>query len=383
MPETPSTLIIEAGLHHRPACPLTFRLPDSLAGSDWTLVTNEGDLLPVQRLGGQEVAFVSPALPANATRTLRLQPAEPTSNLASPPGVHITDTPGHHLQVSTHGNLLTRYIYGDVPARPYFYPLHSPGGVPVTRAFPMQTAVPGESNDHKHHRSLWIAFGEVNGADNWSEEEGHGYTLHRSLDLLESGDVFGQFTTTSDWTDAAKNPLLTQSLSVTVWATGEQVRILDFAIRLTALQSDVHFGDTKEGGILAARIATAMDAERGGRIENVYGGVNEGETWGKSAHWCDYSGVVNGVPVGLAILDHPLSFRYPTHWHVRNYGLMTANPFGYAAYTNGAKNGSHTLAAGGSLFFRYRLLLHHGDAAEGQVNAHYLNFVAPPHVKLV
>ena len=32
--------------------------------------------------------------------------------------------------------------------------------------------------------------------------------------------------------------------------------------------------------------------------------------------------------MGIAILNHPASFRYPTYWHVRDYGLFAANPFG-------------------------------------------------------
>jgi hypothetical protein len=258
----------------------------------------------------------------------------------------------------------------------------APGEVSVTRSYPMRTDVPGEMHDHPHHRSLWIAFGEVNGADNWSEEKGHGYTLHQSLDRRESGSVCGGFTTTSLWADADQKPLLTQLLAVTVWAASDSVRLLDFAIDLTATHGDVTFGDTKEGGILAARVASSMDVPRGGRIENVYGGIDEAETWGRAAHWCDYSGEVEGQSVGLAILDHPHSYRYPTHWHVRNYGLMTANPFGYAAYTNGLKNGSHTLKRGETLCFRYRVVLHRGDATFGGVNAHYHNFVSPPKVSI-
>ena len=83
-----------------------------------------------------------------------------------------------------------------------------------------------------------------------------------------------------------------------------------------------------------------------------------------------------------AILDHPHSFRYPTHWHVRNYGLMTANPFGYSAYTNGLKDGSHVLQNGDTLPFRYRVALHRGSCEQATINEHYLNFAAPPRVTI-
>jgi hypothetical protein len=239
---------------------------------------------------------------------------------------------------------------------------------------------PGETHDHPHHRSLWIAHGEVNGADNWSEEPGHARTVHESFDQITGGDVFGAFRSTSRWVSADNSPLLTQQLGVIAWATDGDVRIVDFDIDLRAAFGDVDFGDTKEGGILSARVATEMDVPRTGRISNVYGGVNEAETWGKASHWCDYSGTVGGVSAGIAVLDHPLSFRYPTHWHVRNYGLMTANPFGYAAYTNGAKHGGHILPQGDSLAFKYRMILHGGDCLSARIAERYLDFVAPPRV---
>ena len=57
-------------------------------------------------------------------------------------------------------------------------------------------------------------------------------------------------------------------------------------------------------------------------------GVRDGETWGKRAKWCDYHGPVEGKIMGVAILDHPQNPRHPTWWHVRDYGLFAANPFG-------------------------------------------------------
>jgi hypothetical protein len=71
---------------------------------------------------------------------------------------------------------------------------------------------------------------------------------------------------------------------------------------------------------------------------------------------------------------------------VRNYGLMTANPFGLAAYTAGhpqVKHGDHLLPAGESLRFSYRVLVHRGDASEADVRDHYLDFVSPPQVDVV
>ncbi len=127
----------------------------------------------------------------------------------------------------------------------------------------------------------------------------------------------------------------------------------------------VRFGDTKEGGMCSIRVASALEEKRGGgRITNGSGGQGEKACWGKPAPWCDYSGTRAGKPVGIAILDHPGNFRYPTTWHVRAYGLMTANPFGISYFTDDkARDGSHTWQKGEVVEYWYRVVLHSGDAA--------------------
>jgi len=157
------------------------------------------------------------------------------------------------------------------------------------------------------------------------------------------------------------------------------MRLLEMRVTFTASEGDVRFGDTKEGGICSVRVAYPMEVDRGGRIENAFGGVNEEETWGKRAHWCDYSGVVDGHLVGIAIFDHPSNLRHPTYWHVRNYGLMTANPFALSHFLPGqGLDGSYTLRAGQSLEFRYAIYVHAGDATQGAVRQRYLHWIYPP-----
>jgi len=140
----------------------------------------------------------------------------------------------------------------------------------------------------------------------------------------------------------------------------------------------VRLGDTKEGGVLSVRVAQSMEGRRGGRIRNAHGAVTEAETWGKRAAWCDYSGVVDGHTVGIALFDHPSNFRHPTYWHVRDYGLMTSNPFGLSFFEGQGHDGTHVIPAGANLTFRHRILIHAGDAATGDVRDQYLNWAFAP-----
>ena len=102
-------------------------------------------------------------------------------------------------------------------------------------------------------------------------------------------------------------------------------------------------------------------------------GVREGQTWGKRSAWCDYYGPVAGNIVGVAIFDHPQNPRHPTWWHVRDYGLFAANPFGQHDFEKLADKsaGNLVVPAGQSATFRYRLYLHKGDEREGKVAQQY------------
>jgi hypothetical protein len=186
-----------------------------------------------------------------------------------------------------------------------------------------------------------------------------------------------------DWQDHQRNKLLEERRTVRVHATPDAFRCVDLTVAFRASEGDVCLGDTKEGGICSVRVATAMDGDKGGRIRNSAGGIGEAECWGRPAHWCDYEGEVDGKKLGIAIFDHPLNFRHPTCWHVRDYGLMTANPFGYSDYGSSfLKEGSHTIAAGDTLTFRYRLFLHKPDSRQSILADRYYDYTHPPVVRI-
>jgi len=101
---------------------------------------------------------------------------------------------------------------------------------------------------------------------------------------------------------------------------------------------------------------------------NSRGQVNKA-AWGQPAEWIDYHVPVDGQTVGIAILNHPSSFRFPTRWHARSYGLLAANPFCLREFTGSeAAGGGKTLSPGEAITLRYRVLLHRGDEREGRVS---------------
>jgi len=373
-------IVVEAGHHGREFCPVCADValsPEELDGC--ALVDKAtGVAVPFQAESAEEGAriyWIVDSLAAGQRRVYAL--AESTERpLAADVGVEPEED--GLLSVKIAGQLFTNYHFSDQAARPFLYPVIGPFGAGVTRGFPME-AIEGEPTDHPHHKSIYVAWGDVNGSDNWSEEEGSGRVVHRDFERCEGGPVCGVISSRNDWVDACGRKLMEDRTQWRFYNLPPSAKMFDLEVTFYATEGDVRFGDTKEGGIISARVAAPMQANRLGRIENAVGGIGEAETWGKRACWCDYSGPVVGHWVGLAVFDHPSNFRYPTYWHVRNYGLMTANPFGLSYFLdNKDADGSYVLPRGGELRFRYRVYVHAGDAAEGKVAQKYLDWVFPP-----
>jgi hypothetical protein len=108
---------------------------------------------------------------------------------------------------------------------------------------------------------------------------------------------------------------------------------------------------------------------------NSNGAHGEPAIWGKPADWVDYSGAIAGKTVGIAVFDAPASFRHPTTWHARAYGLFSANPFGRRAFTRDkSQDGSWTIPEGESITFRYRVVLYDGELPPARLAEMYREY---------
>jgi hypothetical protein len=118
----------------------------------------------------------------------------------------------------------------------------------------------------------------------------------------------------------------------------------------------------------------------GGKITNAEG-VTDEKAWGQPSVWVDYVGPVKNRLVGIAMINHPSSFRYPTTWHVRTYGLFAANPFGWHDFGR-PERGDCTIPADRSIEFAYRVVLHEGDTRSADVAALAEAYVRPPVIEV-
>ncbi len=315
---------------------------------------DSGVVLPAQG-DGACVRWLVPAIPAGAKRAYVVEKGE----AAGATVLALSESEGA-VAIKAPDRELTRWYAaaGTANKKPCFYPLNA-HGVNVLRGYPLEDRA-GEAKDHPHHTGIYHAFGEVNGREYWSKTN-----IENRKARKEAGPVFARILAENAW-----GADLVETQDVLVLNAGPDA-VMDWTITLTAA-ADVVFGkDPKQAkeGSFAVRVCTEL-TRKGDAPELMSDALgNKGEKAIRAAtpSWVDYSGEVAGKKLGVAVMEHPTSFRAPTNWHVRAYGLFAANPW--------LVRGESKLAKGESITLRYRIYAHAGGPADGKVAEVYAGFV--------
>ncbi len=289
------------------------------------------------------------------------------------------------VRIEIGGRHFSDYLHAGWP-KPCLYPILDADGTAYTRDFPFRKN-PAEVPDHDWHRGVWFAHGAVNGHDLWRELPERKTGRIRLERIVETRDgPTGLLRVRSLWETADGKPLLTDETTLRIARSGAVTR-LDYDVRLLATHGPVTLGDTEEG-TMAVRVNEALRVTHGkgatkrpgtGRLVNAKGDAGV-PAWGKRAAWASYSGPLpDGRVIGVALLEHPGNFRHPTWWHARDYGLLSANPFGrhdFEKLQDQPNAGDHVIPAGGELTLRYRLVFHRGDDRSAGLAAEFAAYAA-------
>lgn len=307
------------------------------------------------------------------------------------------------INVLYNGKLITSYLYSDTLDKPVLYPLITPDGVEVTRGYPFMPRQ-HERTDHPHHVGVWFNFGDVNGLDFWNnsyaippERKAHyGSVKHKTVKFVGRGSERAEIETTSAWVNQAEDVLLNENTQYVFRKEGIFLTI-ERLTTLTALQDSVTLKDNKEG-LFAIRVAREFEAatdkpdffigEDGkqsqikvinqGNANGVYRnseGVIGDDTWGRQASWVVLSAKKDGLPVSIAILDHPGNPGYPACYHARDYGLFSVNNLGRKAFNKALEPMQFTLKKGEKICFKHKLVLKSGGfASDEELNELYHRF---------
>jgi hypothetical protein len=306
------------------------------------------------------------------------------------------------IEVTIGGQPFTTYYFHKDVAKAFLMPLRTPSGAIVSRPFPVFNDV--SMADRKlpgfepHQRPLYFNHGDIDGVDFWSEAvfsnvsarpdakqpatprpvRAHGHMTLTKLEEVKDGPGSGPDSGTIRARFNLEDPnnrILGEETQTYTFRGDDRSRTIDCEYVFYALGNPIVFGDTKEGTFavrLNAELSTPHD-----HMLNSRGAAGEPAIWGKPAEWVNYSGTVSGKTVGVVAFDHPSSFRHPTTWHARAYGLLAANPFAAREFTNDDKqDGSWTVAERKTITFRYRVVIYDGEFTAAQLADMYSRYSA-------
>jgi arylsulfatase A-like enzyme len=286
--------------------------------------------------------------------------------------------------------VIAEYVFNDPETnKTYLWPIYGPQGALMARSFPMKN-VAGEKQDHYHHRGIWFGHEDIGGYDTWAEigtftkeKKSSPQTDDRiaalgkqkltKVAVNETGNDSARIVAELDYLKPSGEKILTEIRKLTFSHT-DRFRLIDIDQALIASVGDVVVGDKKDAG-LSIRVphTMAVDSNQGGAIQNSES-LRDRDAWGKRANWVDYSGPNPVDPMGIVMMNHPSSFRATTTWHVRTYGLFTANPFG--TLDESSPNGPHTIKNGEKIFLKHRFVFYDGKIETAEIERVYQEYAA-------
>jgi hypothetical protein len=255
--------------------------------------------------------------------------------------------------------------------------------------------------DHEHHVGIFFAVDLVNGVKFWNNKSLSPQIRHVEITEITGGAGIGKLSAVSHWIDDKKQVLLEEKRTM-LFLAGEHEYAIDLSIDLTAKCPRILFEDIEEG-MLAIRVSDYLresdpkiSPQQGkplpnesiagtGRYLSSNGDVTAKNVWGKRARWVALQGVRQGKVIGVTILNHPASINYPTYWHVRNYGLFSANPLGQGDFQrqqpvkyrkNKVMPLRLTLEQGETVHFRFLVIAYEGFRTSEQIEHRFRKFAS-------
>ena len=266
--------------------------------------------------------------------------------------------------------------YGPAVDLPHFYPLRSPGGLPLT----VQRTEP-----YPHHRSVWFAdtvqlaghrtASFYNALTSQIDPANPAASYRDRVRLVSFRTVARRadeavFRVRLVWEMDLKTPVLDEERTMRLRALGDGEYLLDTTFVVRAGYGDVRFlSDAAHYAWPYVRMHPRFAVDAGGRMTSSEGGVNQAGTNDREARWVDYSAAPEGVWEGLALFSHP-SNEHPHKWLTRDYGT-------FGPRRGAARHGvPFELKRGERLTQRVAILVHRGDVAGGRVAERYLAYAA-------
>ncbi len=269
---------------------------------------------------------------------------------------------------------LWQFRYGRDLDAAYFHPLNTAGGRTLTWDRPA---------DHVWHHGLWFSWKFINGVNYWEIDEATGRpagkTTWSNVRVEPTDDLRARIVMDFAYRPAGEDvPVLTEQRTIEARPPdAEGTYSLDWTSAFRAVRKVVldrtpipgEPGGQGWGGYagLSLRLAGAL-AER--EVVSSEGPITEmPEDRHRGRHRAvDYTGVVDGQPVGVAILSDSRNPRSPSPWYVIRSEQMSFFSPALLCYE------PLTLDAGERLTLQYRVIVHEGRWDAARLNAEHQRY---------
>ncbi|MCA9184421.1 MAG: PmoA family protein [Pirellulaceae bacterium] len=273
----------------------------------------------------------------------------------------------HAIGLVDQGQVVWQYHFGEDLTVPYFDPVATAGG-------PSQTW--NSPTDHPWHHALWFSWKYINGVNYWEHaDDGRpaGRTTWSHVNVTARKDHSAVITMQCMYSpasgrtgrgsdeSAAKDIVLREDRTLRIDAPDSSGSYrIDWDSTFVAQADRVVLDRTppKEqswGGYagLSVRFAEQL-TERELTSESAMAKFGTGDRHRSRAVAMDYSGTIDGVTSGIAIIDQSTNPRHPTPWYAIRSPVMS--------YINAAllADSRLELAHGESIRLRYRIVVHAG-----------------------
>ena len=284
------------------------------------------------------------------------------------------DEKGRSLGLAAPSGLLWRFNYDTALDVPYFHPVNAAGGGTLTWDRPP---------DHLWHHGLWFSWKFIDTVNYWEID-------------AKTGHPAGRTTWKAPKIETRKDHSARIALELVYRPAGEEVPVLaeKRTVEVGAPQPDGSYSMDWTCVFEAAKPLvldrTPLPGEPGGQSWGGYSGLSlrfakefaepqpvssdgpvtvwtEDRYRGKHTAM-DYSGLLEGWPVGAAILDHPSNPRTPTPWYVIRSAEMTFFTPAVLCYA------PVPLTPGQPLTLRYRVIVHPGRWDADRLKKEYRRF---------
>lgn len=250
-------------------------------------------------------------------------------------------------------------LNGEYVCNNYIHPLYGLDGDILTEEFP---------KDHPYHRGVFWAWHQIY-VD--GKSIGDGWIMENIKQQVEEVQKSIQKNTAKLelhvlWNSSIFNdskPFLSENTVITVHPTRNEIRTIDFTIRLKALVPGLEIGgsdDPKGYGGFCMRLKLPNDLTFTSDIGPVLPKVEQV----KAGPWMDFSASFGrmGEKRGVSILCHPQTPNYPAPWILRSETSMQNVVF--------PGNQRVKIPVDKPIALYYRLIIHNGDVTS--LNLHKL-----------